>query len=65
MKSSKVNYQPKDAEKRKAIKPVICYPIESLKPPPMEDYFNARKSLKKIDQIIIPPRDSKCFKVPK
>ena len=65
MKSSKVNYQPKDAEKRKAIKPVICYPIESLKPPPMEDYFNARKSLKKIDQIIIPPRDAKCFKVPK
>ena len=43
MKSSKVNYQPKDAEKRKAIKPVICYPIESLKPPPMEDILMQEK----------------------
>ena len=31
----------------------------------MNDYLIARKNLKKIDQIIIPPRDAKCFRVPK
>ncbi len=65
MKSSKVNHCPKDAEQRKLTKPVICYPIDSLKAPLMGDYLIARQNLKKIDQIIIPPRDAKCFEVPK
>ncbi len=65
MKSSKVNHCPEDAEQRKLTKPVICYPIDSLKAPLMGDYLIARQNLKKIDQIIIPPRDAKCFVVPK
>jgi uncharacterized protein YcgI (DUF1989 family) len=56
---------PDDAELRKSVKPVICYPTDSLKSPNMNDYLIARKNLKKIDQIIIPPRDAKCFRVPK
>ena len=65
MKSSKKKLSPDDAELRKSVKPVICYPIDSLKSPNMNDYLIARKNLKKIDQIIIPPRDAKCFRVPK
>ena len=65
MKSSKKKISPDDAELRKSVKPVICYPADSLKSPNMNDYLIARKNLKKIDQIIIPPRDAKCFRVPK
>ena len=65
MKSSKKKISPDDAELRKSVKPVICYPTDSLKSPNMNDYLIARKNLKKIDQIIIPPRDAKCFRVPK
>ena len=65
MKSSKKKLSPEDAELRKSVKPVICYPTDSLKSPNMNDYLTARKNLKKIDQIIIPPRDAKCFRVPK
>ena len=65
MKSSKKKLSPDDAELRKSVKPVICYPTDSLKSPNMDDYLIARKNLKKIDQIIIPPRDAKCFRVPK
>ena len=65
MKSSKKKLSPDDAELRKSVKPVICYPTDSLKSPNMNDYLIARKNLKKIDQIIIPHRDAKCFRVPK
>ena len=65
MKSSKKKLSPDDSELRKSVKPVICYPTDSLKSPNMNDYLIARKNLKKIDQIIIPPRDAKCFRVPK
>ena len=65
MKSSKKKLSPDDAELRKSVKPVICYPTDSLKSPNMNDYLIARKNLKKIDQIIIPPRHAKCFRVPK
>ena len=65
MKSSKKKLSPDDAELRKSVKPVICYPTDFLKSPNMNDYLIARKNLKKIDQIIIPPRDAKCFRVPK
>ena len=65
MKISKKKLSPDDAELRKSVKPVICYPTDSLKSPNMNDYLIARKNLKKIDQIIIPPRDAKCFRVPK
>ncbi len=65
MKSSKKKLSPDDAELRKSVKPVICYPTDTLKSPNMNDYLIARKNLKKIDQIIIPPRDAKCFRVPK
>ena len=44
-------------------KPVICYPKEKLKPSNLSIYQEARKNLKVINEVIILPRDAKCFQV--
>tara|TARA_B110000438_G_scaffold264392_1_gene277028 strand:+ start:1315 stop:2145 length:831 start_codon:yes stop_codon:yes gene_type:complete len=44
-------------------KPTICYPKEKLKPSNLPIYLKARKNLEVISEIIIPPRDAKCFKL--
>ncbi len=55
---------PQDAEERKAIKPVICYPIDTLPKPDMEMYWEARAHTTKIDEVLIQPRSAQCFSVP-
>ncbi len=64
MKTIVENTAPDDAEARKAIEPVICYPVETLPRPKMEIYKTARQNLQKIDEVLIPPRDAKCFYAP-
>ena len=44
-------------------KPIICYPKEKLKPSNLPIYQEARKNLKVLNEVIIHPRDAKCFKV--
>jgi len=44
-------------------KPIICYPKEKLKNNNLSIYQEARKNLKAINEVIVPPRDAKCFKV--
>ena len=63
MKNNSQHPKPEDGEKRKLKKPVICYPNKSIKKDRWSDYQVARKDLDKIDEIIIPPRDAKCFEV--
>ncbi|MCP4205610.1 MAG: DUF1989 domain-containing protein [Shimia sp.] len=55
---------PADADDRRAIKPVICYPNETLPAAPMALYKAARETAKKVDQVLIPARDARCFEVP-
>lgn len=55
---------PPDAEARRAIRPVICYPNETLPEPPMALYRAARDGAEKVDEVLIPARDAKCFRVP-
>jgi len=55
---------PENAGALKAIPPVICYPVDTLPAPDMEMFRQARRSLTKIDEVLIPPRDARCFKVP-
>ncbi|WP_197917023.1 urea carboxylase-associated family protein [Thiosulfatihalobacter marinus] len=55
---------PDDAAKRRAIKPVICYPNNTLPAPPMALYRAARDSARKVDEAIVPARDARCFPVP-
>ncbi|MBO9396496.1 DUF1989 domain-containing protein [Shimia sp. R9_2] len=55
---------PADAEDRRAIKPVICYPNITLPTPPLALYQAAREGAKKVDEVLIPARDARCFEVP-
>ncbi len=55
---------PKDADARRAAAPVICYPVETLPQPDMALYSSARATAKKTDEVLVPPRDARCFTVP-
>ena len=55
---------PADADARRAIKPVICYPNETLPKAPLALYQAARQTAKKVDEVLIPARDARCFEVP-
>ncbi len=55
---------PDDADARRAIAPVICYPVETLPQPDMALYAAAREGMAKVDEIIVPPRDAATFAVP-
>ena len=56
---------PADAEARRAIKPVVCYPVETLPVPDMALLRQARETLTKIDEVVVPPREGATFSVPK
>lgn len=56
--------EPTDAEKRRAVAPVICYPTDTLPLPPMAHYAQARAAARKVDEVIIPPRDAAHIRVP-
>jgi len=55
---------PDDADKRRAVKPVICYPAEGLPVPDMALYQAARPGAAKVSEVLVPPREAACFRVP-
>jgi uncharacterized protein YcgI (DUF1989 family) len=55
---------PADAEARRRVPPVIAYPVEGLPPFDASFYEAARSGLTKLSEIIVPPRDARCFSVP-
>ena len=63
MKKYTQHQKPADGDERKLNSPVICYPNDTLKIPYWDNYQKAREELTKVDEIIIPPRDAKCFEV--
>ncbi len=56
---------PNDAAERRAVKPVVCYPVETLPVPDMAMLRRARETLTKVDEVIVPPREGATFSVPK
>lgn len=56
---------PADAAARRAVKPVVCYPVESLKAPDMSVLERARATMEKVGEVIVPPREGNTFEVPK
>ncbi len=54
---------PPDAEARRAVPPVICYPPETLPPPDLALYARARQGAGKVAEVVAPPRDAVCFRV--
>lgn len=55
---------PSDAQSRRDIVPVVCYPNETLPVPDMALYAKARVDAVKVDEVIVPARDACCFSVP-
>jgi uncharacterized protein len=55
---------PADALTRKAIQPVICYPVDGLPPPDLDAYRATRTGWNKTKSIFVPPREARCFEVP-
>lgn len=55
---------PLDAEDRRAVAPVICYPNETLPVPQIDLYRSARATAQKVDEVLVPPRDAGSFRVP-
>ena len=56
---------PADAAARRAVKPVVCYPVESLIAPDMSMLERARATMEKVGEVIVPPREGNTFEVPK
>lgn len=56
--------EPADADTRRAVRPVVCYPPETLPPPDLSLYAQARKTATKVDEVTVPPREARCFTVP-
>lgn len=64
MKYTPDHISPPDGDSRRAVPPVIVYPSESLPPRPLDLYKAARAGLRKIDEIVVPPREAGCFTAP-
>ncbi len=55
---------PDDAQARRDRAPVICYPVETLPRPDVALYRAARQTVRKTGEVLVPPRDAACFRVP-
>lgn len=55
---------PADADARRAIEPVICYPNDTLPTADLALYRAARATATKTDEVLVPARDARCFTVP-
>ena len=56
--------EPRDAEARRSVAPVICYPTDTLPTPDLTLYQTARQTANKTTEVVIPPREARCFEVP-
>ena len=65
MKKQNLSNIPADAEARRGVPAVICYPTYGMPNPDMANLERARTNLTKISEIIVPPRDARCFDVQK
>jgi uncharacterized protein YcgI (DUF1989 family) len=55
---------PTDAAERRAAKPLICYQVDQLPPSNLALYQQARREMRKVAEITVPPRDGGTFEVP-
>ena len=62
MKIKKFSEKPTDIKSRVGAKPVVCYPNDKIDDN-LKTLHEARKHLKQIDEVIVPPRDAKTFNV--
>ncbi|WP_370454580.1 urea carboxylase-associated family protein [Paracoccus sp. M683] len=58
-------HAPPDADRRRALKPVICYDPATLPDPGLVALRAARADARKTAEITVPPREGRCFDVPR
>ena len=58
------NPAPVDAAARKAVAPVVCYPVDGLPAPDIAPYIAARAGWEKVAELLVPPREARCFDIP-
>ncbi len=56
--------RPSDADARRAVEPVVCYPPNTLPAPDLALYVRARAGARKLAETTVPPRQGACFDVP-
>lgn len=56
--------EPNDAQARRDIVPVICYPTETLPRPDLELYQRAATDAPVVAKAVAPPREAACIEVP-
>jgi len=64
MKPVALTQAPDDAAQRKAIAPVLCYPVETLPRPDIDAYRAVRGGLTLVETVVVPARDAATFRVP-
>ena len=64
MKPAPVTPAPGDAAARKAVKPVISYPTETLPRPDLSAYLKAREDAELVETVIVPPREAATWEAP-
>ncbi|KZK82834.1 hypothetical protein PsAD13_03032 [Pseudovibrio sp. Ad13] len=55
---------PAPSEDRRSKSPIVCYEVDHLPAYNAELYQQAKESLEKIGEVVVPPRDGGHFKVP-
>jgi len=55
---------PDDAQERRAVEPVICYPIDTLPPHDRAFYEALRDGMDKLDSVTVQPREASTFQIP-
>jgi uncharacterized protein YcgI (DUF1989 family) len=55
--------EPTDADVRRAVRPVVCYPNDTLPLPDLDLYRAVREGAQKVGEVMAPPREAACFRV--
>jgi uncharacterized protein len=55
---------PADAAARRAVRPVVCYPVEALPAPDLGSYRAARAGWTPVAEVVVPPRAARAVSVP-
>ena len=55
---------PSDAQARRAVAPVICYPNDALARPDLGALHVRRDRMEQVSEVMVAPREAACFEVP-
>lgn len=63
MKTIKEFTPPADADARRAVAPVICYPVDTLAQPDLDAYRVAQQGMELVSEVLVPPREARTVRI--